>query len=211
MLCAEAYISRLHRRADGEAVLRKVLDDPRADGLLRREAAAELMTALIDDGDLATAQATVTALGRTVDASMGQRVSELIRRRRVHIASVADLTIFALLVGVAIGRAAARGALAGVVAALRKTWPLGLLFAAYMGVVGGGLASTYETGNSAPFLVFGAVLVPLAAAAAAWGGAGSATIAARAARALISATAVVAAAFLTLEAINGRYLESFNL
>jgi hypothetical protein len=211
MLCAEAYVARLHRRADGEASLRKVIDDPGADGLLRREAATELVAALIDDGDLAAARTAVTTLGRLVDPSMGERVLELIRRRRVHLASVADLTLFVLLAAVAIARAAAHGALGAVGLALRKTLPLGVAFAAYVALVGGALASGYETGNAEPFLVFGAVLVPVAVAARGWGAAGSPGRAARAGRAVVSGTAVVAAAFLTLEAINGQYLEGFGL
>jgi hypothetical protein len=211
MLCAEAYISRLARRADGEAALRKVVDDPRADGLLRREAANLLITALIDDGDLSAAQTTVVALGRTLDARMGQRVTELVRRRRVHIAAVIDLALFALLAGVAIGRAVFRGASAEVVLALKAMLPLVFAFAAYAAVAGAALASGYEAGNATPFFAFGIALVPVAIGARAWGAAGSAATAARTGRAVMSATAVLAVAFLTLETINGQYLEGFKL
>ena len=211
MLCAEAYVARLHRRADGETSLRKVIDDPRADGLLRREAATELVAALIDDGNLASARTTALTLGRLVDPAMGERVRALIRRRRAHLASVVDLALFVLLAAAAIGRAAAHGALGAVGLALRRTLPLGVAFAAYVALAGGALASGYETGNAEPFLVFGAVLVPVAVAARGWGAAGSPGRAARAGRAVLSGTAVVAAAFLTLEAINGQYLEGFGL
>jgi len=211
MLCAEAYIARLHRRADGETELRKVIDDARADGLLRREAAGELVTALIDDGDLETARATVASLGQTLDPRMAQKVTELLRRRRVHLASIADLILFALLAGLAIARSAARRRLAEVGTALRRTLPVGCAFAAYSALGGGWLASSYEAGNAAPFLAFGAVLLPVSGGAIAWGAAGSPKRSARTGRAVLCATAVVAAAFLTLEAVNKQYLESFKL
>jgi hypothetical protein len=211
MLCAEAYVSRLGRRSDGEAALRKVVDDPRADGLLRREAANLLITALIDDGDLAGAQATVPALGRTLDTRMAERVTELVRRRRVHVASIVDLVLFVLLAGVAIGRAALRGEVADVARALKAIVPLVGVFATYVAVVGGALASGYETGNATPFLAFGIALVPVTIAARAWSAAGSEERAARIGRAVLSAATVMAAAFLTLEMINGQYLESFSL
>ena len=90
----------------------------------------------------------------------GQRVSELIRRRRVHFGAIAVLTLFVLFAAIAIARAAARGALGRVGGALRKTLPLGLAFAAYIALVGAWLASGYEAGNAEPFLAFGAGEVP---------------------------------------------------
>jgi hypothetical protein len=211
MLCAEAYMGRLHRRADGEVVLRKVVDDPKTDGLLRREAAIQLVNGMIDDGDLAAAQTTALELGRTLDVTVAQKVTERLRRSRVHLASIVDLVLFVLLAGVAIGRTAARGAIAEVGGALRQMLPFALAFGAYVALMGGVLASTYETGNAEPFIAFGAVLVPVAVAATAWGAAGSRQVGARVGRAILSATAVAAAAFLVLEAINGQYLEGFNL
>jgi hypothetical protein len=211
MVCAEAYVSRLGRRSDGETALGKVIDDPRADGLLRRQAATQLVTAQIDDGNLTQARTTVRALGKLVDRSIENRVTELIRRHRVHVASIATLTLFTVLTVIAIGRAARQGATGAVVGALKKTLPLGIGFAAYVALGGGALAAGYEAGNAEPFFVFGVVLVPIAIAARAWGAAGSTARAARAARAIVSGGAVVAAAFLTLEAINGQYLEGFGL
>jgi hypothetical protein len=211
MLCAEAYLSRLHRRAAGEAALRKVADDPRADGLVRREAANELVTALLADGDLAAAQSTALSLGPALDAPMLARVRELVRRRRVHVASLVDLALFGALAVLAIARAARRGAIAEVGFALRRMLPFVCAFTVYVGFMGGVLASSYETGNAQPFLAFGAVLFPVFFASRAWSAAGSASATARVGRALLSASAVVAAAFLMLELINGQYLESFKL
>ena len=85
------------------------------------------------------------------------------------------------------------------------------MFAVYVALGGGALASGYEAGNAEPFLVFGVVLLPIVLTSRAWGAAGSAATAARVARGVVCATAVVAAAFLVLEAINGQYLEGFKL
>ncbi len=210
MVCAQAY-GRLNRRAEGETELRKVVDDPSADGLLRREAASLLVNALLEDGSFADAQATAARLGTNLDVSMAARVTELVRRHRVHLAAVADLSVFALLAVVALARASLRGALANVLAALKPTSFAALGFAAYLAVAGGWLASSYETGNATPFFAFGVALVPIALAARAWGAAGRTSTAARALRAVVSASAVMATAFLLLELINGQYLEGFNL
>jgi hypothetical protein len=211
MLCGESYVTRLHRRADGKAALRKVIDDPHADPLLRREALNALVTALVDDGDLEAARAAVLSLGTAADAKLGTKVAERLRRRRAHLAAIADLSLFALLAAFAIARGTVRGQIAGVAAALKKTLPLGGAFAAYIGITGGWLASAYEAGNAEPFLVFSLALLPVVLAARAWGAAGSPSTPARIGRALLSATAVVSTAFLTLEAVNSQYLESFKI
>jgi hypothetical protein len=211
MVCADAYVSRLHRRSDGEAALRKVVDDPLADGLVRRQAAQELVEAMIADGDLAAARTTARSLGHTLDARVAHKVDVLIRRSRMHFLAMVDLGLFVLLAAVAIARATARGGLGDAALAVRKLGPVGIVFAAYVALAGGALASEYETGNAEPFLVFGVVLLPIVMAARAWGAVGSAATAARVARAVVCATAVMAAAFLVLEAINGQYLEGFKL
>ena len=211
MLCGESYVTRLRRRADGEASFRKVIDDPHADTLLRREALNELVTALVDDGDFDAAEAAVLSRSTAADAKLGTKVAERLRRRRAHVAAIADLSLFALLAASAIARATVRGQIGGVGAALKKTLPLGGAFAAYVGLTGAWLASSYEAGNAKPFLAFGLALLPVVLAARGWGAAGSQGRAARAGRALLSATAVVAAAFLTLEAVNAQYLESFKI
>ena len=212
MVCADAYVSRLHRRADGEAAFRKVVDDPLADGLVRRQAAGGLLEAMIADGDLEAARTTAHALGHQLEAKQVHKVDILIRRRRLHLASVVDLALFALLAVAALVRAQrVQGGLGDVGAALRKLAPVGVVFAVYVALAGGVLASDYETGNAEPFLVFGVVVLPIVMAARAWGAAGSAATWARVGRAVVCVTAVVAAAFLVLEAINGQYLEGFKL
>jgi hypothetical protein len=116
-----------------------------------------------------------------------------------------------LLVVVALVRAARRRALAPVRQALARAWVSAVLLAILVGAGGGLLASTYESGNAAPFLALGAAFVPLALAARAWGAAGSPRPHAKAARAAVCAATVVAAGLLVLEWIDPRYLGSFGL
>ncbi len=211
MVCANAYLSRLNRRAEGEAALRSVTSDALADGLVRREAASLLVGALIADRNLDLARTTARELGNTLDAKEAQHVEALVRRRRLHVAAVIDLALFAVLTAGAVLRSVARGNHRDVVAALRRFLPLGVGFVAYVALIGGLLASQYEAGNSAPFIAFGCALALILVAARAWGVAGSASRGARIGRAIVSGTAVAAAAFLVLESINGQYLEGFSL
>ncbi len=211
MVCADAYLSRLQRRADGEAALRRVTGDPKADALLQRQAASTLLNALLDDGDLEAARETSQTMAKLLDARMIRRVAVAARRRWLHHASIAELALFSILAAIAVARAAARGAWSDVRRALRGGTGFALAFAVYVALAGGALASAYETGNAAPFLIFGAALAPIVVAARAWGAAGSSAGWARAARAVVCASAVVAAAFLVLEAVNVQYLEGFKL
>jgi hypothetical protein len=86
-----------------------------------------------------------------------------------------------------------------------------ILFAVYVACAGGWLASAYESGNGAPFFLFGAAAFPLVLLARAWGAVGSTTAPARVLRAGVCATSVLAAAFVLLYAINPTYLEGFGL
>jgi len=211
MVCADAYLSRLHRRADGEAALRRVTDDPKADALLRRQAASELLDALIGDGDLDGARDASQSMAKLLDAKTAKRVVVAARRRWLHRASISDLVLFALLATFAVARAARRGTFGDVRRALRRGVGFAVGFAVYVAVAGGVLASEYETGNAAPFLIFGVVLVPLVVLARAWGAAGSGAAGARFVRAVVCASVIFAAAFLVLEAVNVQYLEGFRL
>jgi hypothetical protein len=211
LLCADAYLSRLHRRADGERTLRQVVGDPSTDDLVRRQAASQLVGAYIADGDLDAAEGLVATLGHTIDGLTASRVRALLRRRRVHAGAIVDLVAFALLASVAVTRAALGGGLGGVARALRPTLLVALGFGLYLGMAGAWLASSFEQGTAAPFWGFALALVPIAVVARAWSAAGSTSTAARAVRAIVSGSAVVATAFLTLEIVNAQFLDGFYL
>jgi tetratricopeptide (TPR) repeat protein len=211
MLCADAYLFHLGRRRDGEKALERAAGDSAADPILRRTAASELVNALLEDGDFAGARAAVASLHDTVEGKLAHRVDLLVRRRRVHLAALVDLALFALLALAAIGRAATRGESARVGRTLGQSVPRTLGFAIYVALVGGFFATQYEAGHAAPFFAFGGSLALAALLARAWGAAGSTTRGARIGRALLCASAVFAAGFLVLEGINGQYLEGFGL
>ena len=213
MLVAEAYLGRMNRPAEGLVELRRVVADPKADVLTSRQAARELVDTMAGQGDLDGAARTAQELGKKLDPKVLASVARRLRRRVAHRVSVADLALFGVLAlgSLVVAAVRGKGALGVVGHTLRRAAPFALAFAAYAGLVGGGLASSYETGNASPFLGIGAATFVLVLLARAWGTAGSQATAMRAARALLSGTSVLAAGFLILEHIDATYLEGFGL
>jgi hypothetical protein len=209
MLVAEAYLGRLERPADAVPLLREVIADPAADPLSAKQARRELVGALERLGDLDGAARAANVTG--ADPKLGHDLEVQARRRFMHTASIVALGLFFVGAAVGIGRRLRRSA-AEVSAALRKFATVTIAFALWSGVLGGLLASTYETGNAKPFLLFGAGLVPLVLLARAWGAvAGGDSKGPRVARATLAAASVIAAGFLVLESVDVAYLEGFGL
>jgi hypothetical protein len=211
MLVAEAYLGRMNRPAEGLLELRQVVADPKADVLTSRQAARELVDTMASLGDLDGAARTATELGSKLDPKVVATISRRLHRRVAHRVALGDLAAFAVLALGSLALGWRRGALATVGRAMRRAAPFALAFAAYAGLVGGGLASSYETGNASPFLGIGVATLVIVLMARAWGAAGSQAMAARAARAVLSASSVLAAGFLILEQIDATYLEGFGL
>jgi hypothetical protein len=211
MLVAEAYIGRLNRHADGIAELRKVVADPKADVLAGRLAAREIVETEIADGDDAGARVDAHAMATRLDPKLVRRTEKLRLRKMAHVAAIVDLATTAILVAAAIVLARRRGELGAVVRTLKASWPVALAFAAVVAIAGGALASSYESGNAAPFRAVGVALLPVLLAARAWGAAGSTGRVARASRALVCASATLACAFVVLETIDPTYLDGFGL
>jgi len=204
-LVAEAYLGRLHRRRDAIPLLRHIADDPAADTLSARHARHQLVTALLDEGDLDGARDASGA-----EADLVRDVRTALVRRRLHVASVVTLAAFALFAARAI--LAARGrALPLAAREVRAVAVATLGFAAWAAIAGGGLASAYESGNALPFALLGAAIVPLVFTARAWAAAGEDHAAARAGRGALAAVSAFAAAFLVLESIDPAYLSGFGL
>ncbi|CAN5760735.1 hypothetical protein BH09MYX1_BH09MYX1_31180 [soil metagenome] len=201
-VAGEAYLTELHRPADANAAFRKTLDETAASPLLRKQAAARLIDFALASGDLADARRLAVLAD---DHALAQRVAVAERRHQLHLASMVALAAFAAFAVLAIARRR-QGLFA-----VRGFAPWALLLVAYVAGAGGLLATTFESGNALPFLAFGAILLPLVLLARAWGTAGRTTAMARVGRALVSASAVLAAAFLLLERIDVRYLEGFGL
>jgi hypothetical protein len=212
VLAAEAYEHRFGRPADAERLYARVVRDERADPVIAKKAARDLVTMQLAKGDLAAAQATVALAGPRADDKLAKDVARIVRRRQVHLGSIVVLAAVALLAGFGIARALRRAnGRATIAAALSKTTGIAIVYAAYVAISGAVLASSYEAGTSAPFLVLGIVIVPLVLVARAWGAAGTTNAGARAGRAVACAASAMAAAFLVLETINASFLEGMGL
>ncbi len=211
MLAAEAYLGRLRRTEDAIPLLRLVAGDPHADVVIARQAGQELVDALIGLGRLDDARLTAETLGTRLDPKALKTVHRMIRRRLAHRLALVDLALVLVLALGSLARTARQGGLGNVGRELSRFAPLALAFAAFAGVSGGLLASSYEAGNAAPFVWLAATTFLLMLLGRAWGAAGSVRASARAARALLCASGVVAAAFLMLETGFPSYLEGYGL
>jgi hypothetical protein len=210
VLAAEAYSSRLHRADDAVLMWRRIATDPHADAVVGRAAIHSLVGHHVARGDHAAAS-TALALRSPVDPDLAREVRRAARRHWLHLASIVVITTVVGLAAIAIARAFRAGRLAAVLARTRASGRLVLGYAAYVGIAGAVLATGYEDGTARPFLVFGAVLAPLLFLARAWGAAGSPTRSARGLRAALCASSALGAAFLSLEHVDVRYLESLGL
>jgi hypothetical protein len=211
MFVAEASLGRLHQPEVGIAELRAVVDDPAADPVTSRLAARELVDALAASGKLDEAAAEARSRVRQLDPRVVSQAVRLVLRRTLRRAAIAVVVAFAALAATGLVRAGLRGRLGEVWPELRRLAPVATTFVAFAAVGGGMLAASYESGSSSPFLLLGAVVLPLVLVARAWATVGSARASARAARAVLCAATVVAAAFLLLDTIQPQYLAGFGL
>jgi hypothetical protein len=218
MLVAEAWLGRLHRPDLAVAPLRLVESDPNADPLTASLAEREIVDAAIARGALSEARAEAHAHAVRLDPRFVARVDKLVRRRALFYGAVSEIALFVALTLGALARAvrAPRRANDGIRlqrlrGSLRGLGPIAAGFGAYVALVGGALASGYESGNAAPFLALGAVTVPLVLCAHVWNAVGGGNALSRAARAVLSGASVVAAAFVLLDVVNPTYLDGFGL
>jgi hypothetical protein len=211
MLVAEAWLGRLRRPKDAIRALRDVADDPKADSLTARLAEREIVEALAAGGQVVEAAAEARDHPRLLDPVFVRQVTQLVRRQWIRRAATGLVASFGVLAAVALARGIRRGALGDVARALGGVLPVAAAFVAFLALAGGVLASRYESGNAWPFLLLGAAVLPLVLLARAWGAVGSARPAARAARAVLCAATVLAAAFALLDVVSPGYLEGFGL
>ena len=211
MFVASAWLGRMHRPDDAIPLLRAVSDDPDADSLTARLAEREIVQTWIDEGRLDEAAAEAASHADRLDPRVVKQTRTLLRRRAIRRGALVELGAFAGLAGASLLRALRRGALGDAGRALRRIAPVALGFAAYVAVAGGVLASHYETGNAAPFVAFGLLVLPLVFVARAWSAVGATSARARAGRAALCAVSVFAAAFMLLDAVDPTYLEGFGL
>lgn len=211
VLAAEALSQRFDRPNDAQHYLRRVLEDPQTDDVTAQKAARDLVTLALAHGDFESAKFAVVSAGSRADAHLARDVARALLRQRIHRAVVAMMTAFLVMATRSLIAAASRGELSALRAALAKTWSFVFGYAAYVAILGACLASGYETGTASPFLLFGAVLVPIAMLARAWSAVGLNSDIVRAARAVLCGAAVFGSGFLVLENASGTYLESLGL
>jgi tetratricopeptide (TPR) repeat protein len=211
MLVAEAWLGRMHRPADAIRELVLVRDDRRTDPLTSRLAERELVDAYIGEGRIDDAIAEATKYSVRLDPKFVRQVKRLVLRRAVQRFASIVLAAFAVFSIIALVRAGRQRALQQAWAALRSLAPAAIGFVAFVAIAGGVLASQYESGNASPFLLLGAIVLPLVLVARAWSAVGSQTRAARVGRALLCAATMIAAAFVLLEKVYPDYLVGFGL
>jgi hypothetical protein len=203
MFVAEAYTS-LHRTPDAERELDALLDDPAGAAPIRAQAAIRLADIAMARGDVAAAKHAADRVA-SIDAPLVTQVAHWARRRVIERVAIGVIALFVIGSAVATAKRARRLGELGTFA------PRAFALCAYLGLVAGLLANAFERGNALPFLVLAALVLPVALLARAWALAGASTLVARALRATLGAVTVVAIAFLVLDKIDVRYLESFGL
>lgn len=189
--------------------LRNLASDPRNDVLLRRTAATRLVVGLADAGDFEAAEAAAHVFAHNIDPQAIEHVRAVRRRGRVHVAAVGALAVaLGLLLTTLVAR---RRAILGALPTVRGVAPLVVFFFGYAGAVGGYVATSYENGSAAPFLLFAAVMVPFAMMLRVWSAVGSPRPAARALRGVAAVAGTLAVGFLVVERVNPTFLQNFNL
>jgi hypothetical protein len=211
LFVAEAYLTEPGRHADALSEMDRALDEPKIDPLTARATARRLVDERLASGDLDGAIAEARARRALLEASYVKTVERRRVRRALDRVALADCAAVIALAGVALALAKRRGRLAAVAEATKRAAPIALLFAAYVGLAGGYLASKYESGNATPFYLLAAALFPIVLLARAWAAAGSPRPAARAARVVLCGACALAVAFLVLEKLDPVYLDGFGL
>jgi hypothetical protein len=207
LLAAEAYRGRFHRPDAEVPLLWAVVHDPGADRLSSEVAAIRIVDAQIELGDLDAAERAVHDLGGTLDPSAATRVARLVRRRSAHAAALGEIGLFVALLTVALLRKGPSRALAGA----RRILPLAAAFSLFAAGGGGLLAASYETGSAGPFLMLGPTMLAVILLSRAWSSIGSRAVAARVTRSALSASSLVAVAFLVLERLTPQVLDGLGL
>ncbi len=206
MFVAESYATKLHRPSDAERELDALLDEPKGDVPLRAQAALRLVDLAKARGDVNAAKHAADRVAKT-NPTIALAVGQWARRRillRVAITFLSAFGAFGIFASV-------RNLRADRLVKLGKFAPKAVLLCVYLATFAVVLSIAFERGNAFPFLALPASVFPILIVARAWALSGAATAAARTTRAILGALAVVCAAFIVLDQIDVRYLESFGL
>jgi hypothetical protein len=207
MLAAEAYQGRLGRKDDAVPLLRLVVEDPKAEVLMAREAASELVHGYVQQKDFASALDVAKKYPKLLEPSTQRTIARLARRRPLRM--IASFVLFVLLAAAFI--VIVRPGRRRVLVAAGRLAPMALAFAFVATGVGGLLASRYEQTKPFPFTtllpqIFGIIIL-----ARIWSAGGSPRPEARAFRAVVAFAGVFAVAFLILDRMDPIYLQGFGL
>lgn len=211
LLCGTAWLGRLEAPSRAIPPLTAVLADESADLLLRRLALSQLVEARRALGDISGAVADVDAHPELLPALRDTVYREA---RRVWIRRGAIVIVactFAIGSAALIRLARASGLRAMAKIAIR---PLSVVFALWLGGIGALLARGYDASDPRPFLFLGFAVLLVDIAARAWSAAVRRGLGLRvgpALRATLCVASVIAAAFLSLDASDVAYLDSFGL
>jgi len=211
LLCGTAWLGRLENPSRAIAPLAAVLADESADPLLRRLALSQLVDARRALGDVTGAVADVDAHPDLVPA-----LRDTVHReaRRVWIRRGAVAVVGAMLV-VGLAALARLARAAGVGATLKLAFrPLSALFALWLGGMGALLARGYDASDPRPFFLLGIGVLVVDIAGRAWAAAARLGLGfgvGPSLRATLCVASVLAAAFLSLDASDVAYLDSFGL
>jgi hypothetical protein len=211
MLIAEAWLGRMGRPWDALALLRKVVEDPKADPLTASLAERELVEVLVAADRTRDAVDEAHAHAGLLDAQFIRGVDRMDRRKWVRRGAIATLAAFVGLAAHSLFRARTHRPWRSAFRAVRAITPVAVPFVAFVAIIGGVLASRYESGNARPFLLFGTAALPLVLLARVWSAVGSQSPRARGARALLCGASLLAAAFVLLDVVSPDYLEGFGL
>lgn len=207
---ADAWWHRLGDPQRAVAPLEAAVADETGDRLTRSLALGELVSLHRERGDL---DAALAAVDRFPDLAPAARkeLRSLARRGRLRVAAIALLAALGVFGLVSLARAAPRlGGLAELPRAVLP--PLAVAFSLYLGGAAAVLVRLRGDGDPRPFVWLGLGVLAAFVVARAWRlGWGDGGPSARAARGLLCAAGVIAAAFLAVERTDPSYLEGLGL
>jgi hypothetical protein len=211
MFVAESDLTLIGRPNDGERELDALLDEPAvskatSQAAIRAQAASRLVDIAMSRGDVPSAKR-AAARGGSGTAQLVARVARWARRRVIERVCAVVVVLFAIAGCVAAARRLRGARVTALGAFVAKAAAICVYLATFAAIIAG----SYENGHTLPFVTLPLAILPIAVVARAWALSGASSTRARALRALFGAAAVVAAAFLVLDRIDVRYLESFGL
>ena len=207
MLVAEAFAGRMRRPREAAEVFLRLAEDDAAPVGQRELAATRLVELRAALGDPARAERELS--GVRVPDVVRAEAAVLTRRARLHRAAATVLTLVALAGAAALAMAWRRGQLGEVLRRWRRPMPLVQL--AVLTAGGAAMAKLADDHEVSPFAVLGGGALAVYLVAVALNVVGGAGPGSRAARAAVSAMAVLAVSYLAMLGLDPMMLEGIGL